>query len=241
LVVMPVARQEPSGFLQDRLIGLAGTADDSFRIGTDLIVVTHLAARLITVVDGVSVTGRHEGGYASVAASSDLAVAADRAQYGDMAGPCLEALEADHPAAVPDIAATSTWPGFRDAAARLGLRSSLSIPLFAGSGATIASLNLYCRQIGVMSTLTTAVRAAYDPDTTEDWDHAALDPGSRELVAGLMGAVALRTMIQRAIGVLASTGETSADRAYLTLCTRAAESSTSLTEVAAQVIEQNQA
>lgn len=238
---MLAARQEPAGFLQDRLIGIAGTSDDDSRLDTDLIVVAHLAARLITVVDGVSVTRRHAGGYASVAASSDLAVAADQAQYGDKAGPCLEALEADYPAAVPDIAATSTWLGFRDTAARLGLRSSLSIPLFAGSGATIASLNLYCLQTGVLSTLTTAVWAAYDPDTTEDWDHAALDPGSRELVAGFIGAVALRTMIQRAIGVLASTGGMSTHRAYLTLCARAVESSTSLTEVAAQIFEQNQA
>ena len=41
------------------------------------------------------------------------------------------------------IDTTMAWPGFRQAAARMGLHASLSVPLFAGSGATIAVLNLY--------------------------------------------------------------------------------------------------
>ena len=240
-MVAASARPDPTGFLQDRVIGLAGTADDSARIQTDLIVVAQLTARLITVVDAVSVTGRHEGGYASVAASNDLAAAADQAQYDDKAGPCLEALEADYPAAVPDIAATVTWPGFRDTAARVGLRSSLSIPLFAGSGATIAALNLYSKRTGALSALTSAVWDAYDPCMAEGWDHGALDAGGRELAGGLIAAVALRAMIQRAITVLASTGEMSADHAYLRLCAQAATAGTSLTETAAEIIEQQQA
>ena len=127
----------------------------------------------------MSAAGRHEGRYATIAASSDLAVAVDQAQDGDKTGPCLEALEADYPAAVPDITATMTWPGFRDTAARLDLTTSLSIPLFAGSGTTIAALNLYSRRTGTLSTLTTAVWAAYEPDTPGRWVHDALDASNR--------------------------------------------------------------
>jgi hypothetical protein len=47
---------------------------------------------------------------------------------------------------VKNIDATMAWPGFREAAARMGLHASLSIPLFAGSGATIAALNLQPRR-----------------------------------------------------------------------------------------------
>jgi hypothetical protein len=229
----------PAGLLQDRLLALAGTPDDSSRVGTDLIVVAQLAAKLITAVDCVSVTSGHEGRYATVAASDDLAVAVDRAQYDDKAGPCLEALAANCPAAVPDIAATMTWPGFRDTAVRLGLRTSLSIPLFAGSGTTIAALNLYGRRTGTLSTLTTAVRAAYEPDNPDQWVHDALEAGDRELIAGLIGAVALRAMIRRAVAVL-SAGETDTGHGYQVLCERAAEAGTSLTDTAAQVIEENQ-
>ncbi len=230
---------QPTGLLQERLLALAGTPDDSFRIGTDLVVIAQLAAKLIAPVECASVTSRDEGGYATVAASSDLAAAVDQAQYDDKAGPCLEALEAHYPAAVPDIAATMTWPGFRDTATRSGLETSLSIPLFAGSGTTVAALNLYSRRSGTLSTLTTAVWAAYDPDSTDRWDHDALEAGGRELTAGLIGAVALRTMIQRAITVLSADG-TGPDHGYQVLCDRAAETGASLTDTAAQVIEQHQ-
>ena len=233
--------REPTGCLQARLMRLAGTPDDDPELVPDLIVVAQLAARLITTVDCVSITRRHNDGYVSMASSSDHATAAERAQFDDDAGPCLKALKAGHPVALPAIIATMQWPGFCDTALRVGLRSSLSIPLLAGSGVPVAVLNLYSRRAGAMSTLTRAAWAAFTPDRSERWQHNILDAGSRELAAGLIGAVALRTMIQRAIAILASTSETGTDRAYRLLCIRADAGGTSLTEAAALVIEQNKA
>jgi hypothetical protein len=43
-------------------------------------------------------------------------------------------------AGAPDIRHAIRWPGFREQAMRIGLWASLSIPLFAGSGAPIADL-----------------------------------------------------------------------------------------------------
>jgi hypothetical protein len=231
---------EQTGLLQDRLMALAGMPDDSAQVATELIVVAQLAANLIAPADHASVTSRFERAYATVAASSDVAVAVDKAQYADNAGPCLEALEANYPAAVPDIAATLTWPGYRSMAASFGLQSSLSIPLFAGSGRTIAALNLYSHHLDTMTTLTTAVWAAYDPETSAAYDHDALDPGGRELTAGLISALALRNLLQRAIGLIKSSTGGSARDAYLTLRTQAAEEGTTLPDVAASVIEQSQ-
>ncbi|MCY1144173.1 GAF domain-containing protein [Actinoplanes sp. Pm04-4] len=218
---------------------MAATPNGSFRIATDLIIVAQLAEKLITAVDWVSVTSRLGNRYVTAAVGSDLAAAVDQAQYDDGAGPCLEALEADYPAFVPDIAATVTWPRFRDTAASLGLKTSLSVPLFAGSGVTFASLNLYSRRAGTLSTLTNAVWAAYDPDPFDCWNHDALDPGGRELTAGLISAVALRAMIRRAAAIL-SAGRMDTHRGYLILCEQAAAAGTSLTDTAALVIEQNQ-
>jgi hypothetical protein len=228
------------GPLQQQLIGLAGTPDDSVQVGADLVVIAQLAAERIAAVDYASVTSRHEDAYATVAANSELAVAIDEAQYRDDAGPCLEALEASYPAAVPEIAATMTWPGFRAAAVKLGLRASLSVPLFAGSGRTVASLNLYSRHSGAIAPLGAAVWAAYDPDWSEPGQQDDLESGGRELVGGLIGALARRTMIQQAIGILMSTTARTPDLAYLALRTRAAESGASLTDIAARVIEQQQ-
>ncbi|MCY1141591.1 hypothetical protein OWR29_26640 [Actinoplanes sp. Pm04-4] len=49
---------------------------------------------------------------------------------------------------------------------------------------------------------------------TGHWHHGALDAGGRDLAAGLSAAVALRTMIRRAISALTSTGETDTEHAY---------------------------
>jgi hypothetical protein len=236
----PAGRPEQSGLLQQQLISLAGTPDDSSQVGAGLVLIARLVADRLAAVEYASVTSRYEGAYATVAASNDPAVAVDEAQYRDDAGPCLEALDGEYPAAVPDIASTITWPGFRDAAGRFGLRASLSIPLFAGSGKTIAALNLYSRHPDAMKALTAAVWAAYEPELPEPGTNDDLDSGSREFTAGLIGALALRSMIQQAIGVLMATTGRTADCAYLALRMQAAESGLSLTDTAVRVIEQQQ-
>jgi hypothetical protein len=235
-----VVRAGEEGLLRDRLVTLAGTPDDSARVGSDLIIVAQLAANRVTAIDFASVTSKIAGVYATVAASSDLAVAVDQAQYADEAGPCLEALEAGYPTAVPDIAATMSWPGFRDTAVRFGLQASLSVPLFAGSGTTIAALNLYGRDPDAMKKLTTAVWAAFEPGDGAGSADATLDAGGREFTAGLIGALALRDRIQQAVGILMGYGRTGSERAYLELRMRAAEAGVSLADTAAHLIEENQ-
>ena len=58
------------------------------------------------------------------------------------------------------------WPGFRDTAWRLGLRASLSIPLFAASGTPIAALNLYAHDAEPMAALTRRVWGSTTPAPT---------------------------------------------------------------------------
>jgi hypothetical protein len=51
----PSGYGEQTGLLQDRLMILAGTPDDSSRVATELIVVAQLAATLIAPVDYATV------------------------------------------------------------------------------------------------------------------------------------------------------------------------------------------
>ena len=126
------------GALASAIIALAGTPDNASRIDTQLAVIAQLAADALDPVDYASVTAVRDTRHTTVAATSDLARAVDRAQYTDDSGPCLQALTGGTPVRVDHIDATMTWPGFRAAAAELGLDASLSVPLFAGSGVTIA-------------------------------------------------------------------------------------------------------
>jgi hypothetical protein len=147
-------------------------------------------------------------------------------------------LRTSTPTAVPRIDATVSWPGFRAEAHRLGLRASLSIPLFAGRGTPIAALNLYGHDTRAMAPLSAAVLAAFDisgEGKDDPWpDH--LDPGALDLVDGLTGAFAVRTTIQQAYGVIMAADHVNADSAYTVLRSRAATTGLSLISAAESVL-----
>jgi len=226
--------EQPGRDLADDLIALAGTPDDDSTVPAMLKSITQSAADLLPPVSYASVTVHDDDTYATVAMSSDLALAVDEAQYADQAGPCLETLRTDEPTALPRIDATVRWPGFRAEAMRLGLRASLSIPLFAGRGTPIAALNLYGHDTDTMAPLIAAVLATFENSTDVGAEPKLVDlePGPLALVGGLIGAFSVRADIQQALGVLMATEHTSADGAYAILRSRAAATNVSLTVVA---------
>jgi hypothetical protein len=223
------------GRLSDTVATLAGTPDDHSSVDDQLVAIAQLTATHVVAVSYASVTARHQDAHTTVAASNELAVAVDRAQYADQAGPCLDALETGRPTAVPDIAATMRWPGFRDAACRLGLHTSLSIPLFAGRGEPVAALNLYGHDSTTMAALTAAVWATYD-EATPASRLPGLDPGGAQLVAGLIDAFAVRTIIQQAFGIMMAEHGSTAESAYAGLRVHAADAGISLLDTARAVI-----
>jgi hypothetical protein len=229
---------QPGGVLADGLIALAGTPDDDSSVPALLRSITQFAADLLPPVTYASVTVRHEDAYTTVAMSSDVALAVDEAQYADQAGPCLDTLRTSAPTALPRIDATVSWPRFRDVALRLGLRASLSIPLFAGRGLPIAALNLYGHDTATMEPLCRAVAEVYHRSSTDSSDPrpAALGPGEAQLVDGLISAFAVRATIQQALGVIMAAERRDADSAYAILRSRAAAGALSLTTAAGSVL-----
>jgi hypothetical protein len=187
------------------------------------VTIAQLSADLIAPVAYASITAYRDDAVTTVATSSEIALAVDQAQYDSQAGPCLDALDTASPIAVPNVAATMLWPGFRDSAYRLGVSASLSIPLFAGRGTAAAALNLYGRDPNSLAPLTAAVCAAYHPHGPGTSTRDGLDHGGEALVAGLAAAFAVRARIQQAIGVVMAATHRTADAAYLILRLRAAE------------------
>lgn len=225
--------QRPHGALARSIVTLAGTPDDACDVDAHLVMIARLAADTLPPVTYASITAVRDGNHTTVAASSELAIAVDEAQYADRSGPCLEALQGT-PVGVDSIAATMKWPGFRGQAAGIGLKASLSVPLFAGSGATIAVLNLYGHDPVTMIPLNARVWAVYhnDPSTDPDPDGPPVDAAGDDLITGLLAAFQVRARIQRAIGVLMAEQCSTAEDAYLTLRGRAAEAGTSLADIA---------
>jgi hypothetical protein len=234
----PPRPDRPSRGFTDDLITLAGTPDDESAVPALLKSIAQFAADLLPPVSYASVTLHAEGSYATVAMTSELALAVDEAQYAEQAGPCLDALRTDEPTALPRIDATVRWPRFRAEALRLGLRASLSIPLFAGRGTPIAALNLYGHDTDTMAPLIAAVLSTFESSSGDGAESmvAGIAPGTLQLVDGLIGAFGVRADIQRALGVIMSLEVTDADGAYAILRSRAAAATVSLTAAAGTVL-----
>src|SRR5689334_9798776 len=122
--------------LAEAIVSLAETPDDVPDIDQRLRHLAQLAADRVAAVDYAAVTMRPEDDdRCFVAASGEL--------IGEIEG---------EPAAGDPDDATMTWPGFRDTAARMGL-GAVSIPLFTGSGAAVATLDLYGHDPAAMAPL----------------------------------------------------------------------------------------
>jgi hypothetical protein len=233
----PQSLTKPRGPLAKALVALAGTPDDAPGLDRQLDEIAQLAADSVAAADYASITALRDDDYLTVAASSRLAEAVDQAQYAEQAGPCLQSLAEDAPVTVPEIPATMAWPGFHEAAARMGLHASVSIPLFTGSGTTIAVLNLYGRDAGAMAPLIAGVWAVFDPDKPLPTDdRQPLDAGAEDLLTGFAEALSVRATIQLALSTIMTRTGAGARQAYLQLRLHAAEAGVSLPGAAGTVV-----
>ncbi|MFF5056994.1 GAF and ANTAR domain-containing protein [Micromonospora sp. NPDC000663] len=221
--------------LSEALLALASLPDDSAALPGHLSTIVRLSASVVGPVDYASVTVSDGRGDRTPASSSSVAEAVDAAQYSDEAGPCLLALRSGETVGVPDVVGAVVWPGFRDVAWRYGIRASLSIPLFAGSGVPVAGLNLYAREAAGMRLLIRRVQACYETSSTSA--RPLMDAGSEQLLAGLAGALQARDLVQRALGVLIERDNVPAGTAYRRLVEEAG-SGGSLTGAATAILRQ---
>ncbi len=226
----------------DSLVRLAGTPDASAEVTALFEAIAVGVPVLVGVVDHASVTVRRGAGYATVATSGKLAEAMDLAQYADGKGPCVQALHG-MPVGVEDTLTTDGWPRFRSRAFSFGLYASLSVPLFAGSGAVVGALNLYARDPFPMGALISRVVSLFHPEEPAYAPHrpAELDAGAEEFVRGLAAALDVHDDIQSALGILMGGRQTSADSAYLGLCELAATGGRSLHDAALALVERREA
>lgn len=226
--------------LADAIAGLAETPDHSSGVDARLAGIARLSVDRVDAADYASVTALRGRQNTTVAATDELTLAVEQAQFADEAGPCLTALRTGRPVAVPDTAATMEWPGFHEVAPGLGLRSTVSLPLYMARGVPVAVLNLYGRDHDAMAPLIIGVAQLYGGDHELRTDLPALpvtDPGAEELLTGYARAIAARATIQLAIDVLAAELTCARDDAYAALCMRTAAGG-SLADAASDVVRQ---
>ncbi|MEU4746263.1 GAF and ANTAR domain-containing protein [Actinosynnema sp. NPDC023658] len=112
-------------------------------VNTALKLITALARQTVPGTAGSGITLMDQRGERVTAAATDAIVErADALQYHLGRGPCLKAWEDRVVVRVDDLARDDRWPDWGRPTAELGLRSSLSAPLVAGSRA-LGAMKVY--------------------------------------------------------------------------------------------------
>lgn len=233
--MFPVTEQQ-SGDVRgvfERLQSLLMTASE---VESFLQRLTELTPSAVEIPVSCGITARRDGLPLTVASSDQRASGLDERQYVTEAGPCLHTLKTGVVVSIPDVDTEQRWPAYLQSARQQGLRSSLSLPLVV-DGSTVAAMNLY----------SFAGPGAFDEQVQRRClVFATLAAGALQLAIGraadrqlmdqLEEALASRTIIDQALGIVMGQQQCDSEEAFSLLRMRSQSSQRKLREVATDLI-----
>jgi GAF domain-containing protein len=194
-----------------------------------------LAADVVTPSAACGITVRRDGHAFTVAVSDPLAAQVDEIQYGADEGPCLDTLRTGQVFQVDDLALDDRWDSYPPHAIAHGVVSSLSLPMRV-DGQVVAVLNFYSGQPGAFE-----ASARQHAETFAAQGAAALTLALRQAqqaqVQEQLGeAMASRSVIDQAIGILMAQQRCNAQTAFTVLRTASQHRNRKLRDIAADII-----
>jgi GAF domain-containing protein len=196
--------------------------------------IVHIARRALPGSEACSITLIRDDRAFTAAFDGQIAMDADELQYERGYGPCLDAGRSGEVFVVRDMHAEERWPDYAAHVAKLGVLSSLSIPL-PFQGATIGALNNYARHRGAFG----------EPDVPLGEEVAAfvaIAVGNAEAaaratddVANMRQAMASRAVIEQAKGILMERYKITAEQAFTLLTHASQRSNVKLRDVAEEL------
>ncbi|MFE9955591.1 GAF and ANTAR domain-containing protein [Micromonospora sp. NPDC005299] len=210
---------------------------DSPHVDVFLDQMVRVATEVVVPAVACGLTVRRDDGAFTVASSGDLAAQGDEIQYGADEGPCLEALRQGHVVEVFDLREDDRWCGYREHALRLGIRSSLSLPMTV-DGETVGALNLYATRPRAFTDAARRRALAFT-----DQGSAALGVILRQADQALLhrqlnDAMVSRSVIDQALGVVMGQQRCTAAEAFTLLRQASQNRNRKLRDVAAEIITQ---
>ena len=216
-----------------RLSELARTLQHQQDLTQTLEGIVHAAVETVPGAEQASISAverRQE--VQTLAATSELSRAVDRAQYETEQGPCLSTLYDRVTERLPDLAADERWPAFSSRAAALGVGSMLSVRLFV-EGDELGALNLLSRSPGAFGDESEHVALLFA-------SHAAVALVGAGERARLQEAMSSRDLIGQAKGILMERFKITSDQAFLLLVRTSQDSNRKLRVVAEELASTGQ-
>ncbi|BBX20380.1 hypothetical protein CRI77_03565 [Mycolicibacterium duvalii] len=138
--------ETPNHDLARRMAELARTVASPRRVDD---VLSDVTAEVMNLIPGVAAAGvlfvGKEGGFESVAGTSELPHRLDELQMKYREGPCLDAATHELVVRSDDFRTEQRWPHYAPAAVELGVLSGLSFKLYTSSR-TAGALNLFATE-----------------------------------------------------------------------------------------------
>jgi hypothetical protein len=212
-------------FAEIGLLVSEATSASTFQAIVDVTVQRVLGAH------AASVTQLLNGGFVTVAATSEFAVSADKIQYALGAGPCIDAILEETVYRPRDIRTDRRWPEFGRQVAGLGVGSMLSYRMTAG-GDAMASLNVYSGDVDAFDDAAAAIGLLLATHGAV----AASAVAHRTHAEQLKKALSTSRQIGEAMGILMATHKVTEDQAFDLLRIASQNTNRKLREIAADVV-----
>jgi GAF domain-containing protein len=168
--------------------------------------VAETAVAAIPYADAVSITVLSWPDARTAASTHEHALQLDHQQYASGRGPCLEAALQRTPVRAVIGEEHRRWPELVDAAQRVGIRASLSVPLLIGGldqeQELVGSLNIYSHTASAFDPFDAQLMRLYTVAAGQAITNAGRWQHSRETVTQLETALLSRSDIDMAKGAL---------------------------------------
>lgn len=181
---------------------LSALADETMDLMSGLQAVSALAVALLPSCVGVSLTVVVDGDPFTVTATSVQPTVLDAMQYLDD-GPCVAPAATDRVERVDDVLDEDRWQLYAEAAAAVGVRSSLSMPLRGADGVPFGALNLYAGEPHAFHGKEEQIAQLFGVHVNDMVRNADLSFMTRDFARQLPQRLEDHQRVNEAIGVLA--------------------------------------
>jgi GAF domain-containing protein len=198
--------------------------------------ITGIATKAIPGAEATSITlVRDDRGF-TAAHDGQLALDADELQYARGYGPCLDAGRTGLLMHVRDMTTEDRWPDYAAAVVPKGVMSSLSVPL-PFQGAMIGALNVYAKHQDAFDETSERLGTEVASFVAVAVVNAESYAATADLAQQMQQAMASRSVIDMAKGILMAQNRCTPDEAFTMLSHASQRSNRKLRDIAAAIVQ----
>lgn len=196
-----------------------------------------IATETVPGCDLASITMMKRGTPTTPVANDKRALGLDETQYATGDGPCLSAIR--HRGVEQVVTgADDRWPEFTAAAAELGVRAALSVPL-GDADAVLGALNMYSTSATVFDEDARAAACLFADQVGVAAANASAYVEAYELSRQLQEAMESRAVIEQAKGILIAAQRCTAEEAFDILRRASQSQNRKLRAIAIEIVERH--